>query len=232
MNKQTSTSNDPAETGLTPQAITETMQHPEFGAEQLPELWQNAVEPYVTYSNWLDERVEAWDAGLAAMFERCETYPQHAKIRAVLAGMPDEAWYYSTGNTNRGDIMLQQASTEQLLEALTYEQQHMNTQRHPTPYRAVTEQILLWAAADQLAEPVIDQLAWVDHFLGGETALPDGGKNRRRRIIGHTQQNLLEGNNHAWTVFLGIVEYGAVIGETAELALAIEHQHRPDRNQT
>ena len=231
MNKQNqpnTAGNDPAETGTTAQTITEIMTQPGFAAEQLPELWQTTGGRCDLHDEWAN----AWNDGVDTMFRRCETYPEHAKIRAVLSGMPDGAWYYRTHISDHGDDMLKQADTEQLLQALAHEQQH--TDDWPT-----THQILLWGTIEQLTGPVIEQLRWcnaLNHYATGppRPLLPEresAYRQRIRRIVEHTQQ-LFENNKNAWATFLGIAEPNLTIGDTARLALAIEHQHRPDRNQT
>ena len=216
VNKQNPT--DKAGNGIRPETVTETMTKPEFVAEQLPELWQQ-TGPFVVPE--ADEWADAWDAGVDAMFRRCETYPEHAKIRVVLYGMEDDAWYYRTDIADHGDDMLQEADTEQLLQALAHEQQH-------TPHGGpITDQILMRGTVEHLTGPVIEQLRWVNHFFGGEVELWDDEEVLRRHIIEHVQQHLLGGNKHAWTVFFGIISEDMLIGGAAKIAHAIETQHQP-----
>ena len=161
------------------------------------------------------------------MYQRCETYPQHAKLVAVIAGMPKTAWYHTNDAAVHGDDLLKQASTEQLVQALKHEQNHP-----PESWWKASDHILLQATDKQLTGPVIAQLTWTEYFLGGEAGPHNMTAGRWQHIIGHVQQNLLEGNNNAWNVFCGIVNDGNAIGDTAKIALAVEHQHRPNPKNT
>ena len=222
-----------AETVLTLQAITETREHPEFTPEQLPALWQQAAEPGGTPINRL--RRDRWMHGIDAMYRRCETYPQHAKLAAILSGMPNSAWHETGWIVTQADDLAHQATPAQLQQALAHEQQH------PEEWWLASDHVFACATVEQLTGQVIEQLAWQDWFLTYATTPGlrtmdydlEGARSRRtRHVVEHIQQRLLEGNNNAWTVFLGIVGRGTVIGTAIELANAIEQQNRPSRNRT
>lgn len=97
-------------------------------------------------------------------------------------------------------------------------------------------------AVDRNSVDTQTQLKWDDRFLDYVTTgklnaaqsrmVPDYAQVRSRRrqhIVEHVRQQLLDGDNDTWAVFLGIVETGHIIGETAVLANTIE-QNRPGRN--
>ena len=203
-----------AETVLTLQAITETMEHPEFTPEQLPALWQQAIEP----GDMLAERVGAWKHGIETMYRRCETYPQYTKIAVILAGIPRGAWHDTGWDVAQAHNLLRRATPEQLQQALEHEQQH------PEEQWSVSNHILTWANIEQLTGQVIKQLEWNSGITAWATTPEDGttGHDRWRHISEHIQQQLLGGNKNAWTVFHGIVGPGTRIGAAAELANAIE----------
>ena len=204
------------------QTITETMAHPTFTPEQLPALWQQAVEP----GDMLAERDRAWNDGIEALYERCETYPQHTNLTVILAGMPAGTWHgATTAITAQVDALLRQATPEQLRQAIEYERQYSDgTWR-------THSQIIASATLRQLTGAVIEQLEWRDSYLGYATApwtrTEGTGRARRiRHIVEQIQQQLLEGSEAAWTVFLGIAGPGTRIGDAAELAVAVELQNR------
>ena len=213
---------------MTLRAITETMEQPGCMSEQLPTLWQRAIEP----GNSPSGRAKAWTRGVGAMYRRCETYPQHAKLATVLAGLPpgaqhDDGWFAA-----QGDDLLRQATPAQIQQALEHDQppKHGGWQ--------VCDHVMMRATIEQLTGPVISQLRWQDWFLTGPPAMMfqqnyDSCANQRaRHVREHIQQKLLNSSKNAWTVFYGIVEPGNRIGETAVLAVAIEQQHRPNCTKT
>ena len=207
--------------GIALQTITETMEHPGFTAEQLPELWQQVLEP----DDY--ERVCAWNDGTDVMYRRCETYPQHTKIAAVLSGLRF-GWRDADWVVTQGHNLLRQATPEQIREALTWEQQH------PENPWSVSDHVLEWAAGEQITGPVIEQLEWQDWFQPWTTTPEDGNTDNDRwlHIREHIQQRLLGGDKDAWVVFHGIVEPGTRIGAVAELANSIEQLTAPGRNET
>ena len=208
--------------GLTLQTITETMQHPAFTPEQLPELWQRITEPGGKLLN--SDRQNRWHNGIGAMYKRCTTYPQHTKLTGILNGLPPDAWYVTGGGLVKAHKLLRRATTDQVLQALNYEQGH-----HPERRRAVSNQILACADLLQLTKQIVGQLEW-DSRIAAWATWPDDDTSdhgRWRRVSETIQQELLEGDTNAWHVFLGIAESGNTIGGTAELALAIEQQNRP-----
>ena len=217
---------DQAKTALTPQAIWKIMKSPEFTAEQLPGLWQQIVEFAVT--GLTIDRRDQWIHGIEAMYRRCETYPQHAKLAAVLSGMPGGAWYDADWVMTQALNLLKQATPEQLQRALTYGQQH------PTGWWQPSDDVLTWADDAQLTGQILAQIDWhsgmADEVATPEDETSDNG--RMRHIVEQIQQQLLEGSENAWTVFLGIVGPGNNIGDTAELAKTIELQNRPGRTET
>ena len=204
--------------------ITETAEHPAFTAEQLPALWQQLTE-----ETDATERLKAWDRHIDAMYRRCETWPQYAEILVVLAALPLSAWYYTIQIADIGDDLIQQASTEQLQQSLMFEQQHSRE------WRPASRRILSWAGTEQLVGSVITQLAW-DNETASAGPIPeyvavgeDDPYHQRRYIVEHIQQEMLDGNDSYWTVFLGIVEPKNRIGGIVELALAIEQQRYPNK---
>ena len=214
------------------QTITETMERPEFTPEQLPELWQQAVEPGGIRAG----RVGAWNDGIETMYRRCETYPQHTKIAVILSGTPHGSWHETGWTVAQADDLAHQATPEQIQQALTCEQQH------PGGWWRASDHILTWATVAQLTGQVIEQLPWNNRFLDYATTteqyqamephFEQARSRRRQRIVEHIQQRLLNGNNNAWAVFLGIVGQGTVIGSAIELANAVEHQYRRVQNET
>ena len=201
---------------LAPQTITDTMENPAFEAEQLPELWQQAMGP--DGAALTSERRDLWRHGIETMYRRCETYPQHAKLMVVLAGMLPGAWYDVGLSATQAHGLLKQATPEQIREALTWEQQH-----RPVGQGSVSNHVLAWAGIDQLTGPVIEQLSWNSGMATRATRPSDGtvAVHRVQRINEQIQNQLLDGDNNAWVVFLGIVEPGTRIGDAAELAKAI-----------
>ena len=212
-----------AETGETLQAITDAMEHPEFDAEQLPALWQQAMEP----DDIVFEQVGAWNAWLGvwndrieAMYRRCATYPQHTKISVVLSGMPPNTWHDTGWDAAQAHDLLRQATPAQLRQALEYERQH------PKAQWSTSAHIMTWADIEQLTGQIIEQLEW--NSVIATRATTPGDEHRRFdrwcHISEHIQQQLLGGDNNAWTVFHGIVEPGTRIGDAVELANTIEQQ--------
>ena len=214
-----------AETGSTAQAIYDNMNRTEFTPEQLPELWQQITED----GDIPADRARAWNNGVEAMYRRCETYPQHVKLARTLSGMQYSAWHTPSWDTQQAAELLRRATTAQIQQTLTYEQ------HHPSGWWSVSKHLLAWSTVGQLTGRIIEQLDWDSRTAAWAataawaTPRTDGGADRDRwwHIRGHIQQQLLEGDKHAWDVFLGIIEPGHSIGETAELAKAIEQQTRP-----
>ena len=207
------------------QVITETMENPEFGADQLPALWQQVTEPDGTLPS--SDRRNRWHDGIETMYRRCETYPQHAKLTAVRSGTetPNRTWYDTGWVSIQARDLLRQATPTQLQQALDYEQQHPGSK-----WRA-SEHILKWANMAQLTGQIIEQLEWNDG-LAACTATPEKpttDRDRWRHIAEQIQQQLLNSNDDVRTVFHGIVEPGNRIGAIAELAIAIEQKHRAVR---
>ena len=217
--------------------ITAAMENEGLGPEQLPALWQQLTEETgaTELLNVWDrhtgatELLNAWDRHIDAMYRRCDTWPQYAEILVVLAELPLSAWYYTTQIADHGDDLIRQASTEQLQQSLMFEQQHSRE------WREVSKRILSWASTEQLVGPVITQLAW-DNETASAGPIPeyvavaeDDYYYRRRYIVEHIQQEMLDGNDSYWSVFLGIVEPKNRIGDIVELALAIEQQRRPNK---
>ena len=206
-----------AETVSSLKAIAETMAKPECTAEQLPELWQQVIRHPVQL------RARIWLDGVKAMYRRCTTYPQHTEIAVVLSGMSPWAWHTDAKIRNRAGNLFEQAGPEQLQQALIFARQH------PESRWTVREHILASAGPEQLTGPVIEQFDWCSAMTTCAT-MPDNGPDEHykwRLIIEHIQQQLLEDDKNAWVVFLGIVEPGGHIGDTAELANAIEQNQRP-----
>lgn len=199
--------------GWTPKAIAETMNSPTFTVEQLPELWQQAVK-----NGGLLHRAR-WVSELAKLWRSCDTYPQYAKMAANLSILPTAALQDSSRYTNRGETLAEQATTEQLLQALKY------GQNRPEAGWQVGEHIIKHAEATQLTAQIVEQLPWQGffvHYTDMPTALIDDDTWRRyRQIIELVQQELLDGDDDAWTIFHGISEHGQTIGDIVELALAI-----------
>ena len=212
-------------TGLPARAIAETMNRPEFDAEQLPALWQQAREP----GGMRADQRNAWRDGIETMFRRCSTYPQHTKLTAALFELPPVAWYDNTWIADQAHSLLRQATPKQLVQAIKYEQRH-----HPDGQIAVSNHIATWAKPEQITERIIKQLDWNAGMAAWSTTPDDGITTRDQwwHIRENIKQQLLGGDDDTWTVFLGIVEHGNNIGETAELAIAIGQQHRPVRNET
>ena len=223
MNKQnTQPDTAEAEPGLTVKEAAETTTQPGFGPEQLPDFWQRIAGT--------SGHKQLWRATVEALYERCETYPQYAALAATLSRMPDDAWYRGDQESVFGGPLVQQATPEQLIEALKHE--------HRSKMWKTTHHVLLHANDKQLTGPVIEQLEWDDWFHNVATGQNVDGtdygylgkidwERRVGRIVEHIQQRLLRGNQDAWDIFCGVAGPGNPIGETAELALAIEQQNRP-----
>ena len=168
------------------------------------------------------------------MYLRCGTYPQHKNVTAVLSEMPWDAWRYTETIDTQAADLARQATPEQLIQAMALDKQR------PDGWWDAIGHVLSWATAEQLTVPVIEQLRWDDELYyvpmlgtpGNEDCLYEDGDPRWRHIVEHIQQRLLGGDKHAWEMFLGIVEEGTPIGEAAELANAVEHQHRLFRHGT
>ena len=217
--------------GIALQTIIETMEHPGFTAEQLPELWRRITErPDGGTLNRL--RRDRWRHGIDAMYRRCETYPQHAELAVILSEMPHGAWRYAGRVITQGDNLAKQATPEQIQQALVCEQQH------PKSWWKPSDHVLTDATDEQLTGPVIEQLPW-NYWLHSYATKPglhyqfeDVKGRRTRHIVEHVQQQLLDGDNDAWVVFLGIIEHGTRIGGASELVMAIEQQNRRPRSET
>ena len=216
---------DQAKPETTLKAITGTMADHGFTPEQLPELWQQAMEPSGHLSA---ERQQAWNDGIKAMYSRCETYTQHTKIAIIQSAMPYSARSQTGWTAAQAHKLLQQATPEQIRQSLAYEQQHPGSCWQGSDY------ILTWANIGQLTGPVIEQLEWNIKLAVWTTAPGDGTttRGRGRHISEHIQQQLLEGNDNAWNMFLGIVGPGTRIGAAAALAIAVELKNRPVRQET
>ena len=219
--------------GLNPPMIVRTMTDPGFAAGQLPGLWRQVT---VSCDDvLLDKPLRvAWDAGIASLYARCETYPQHMEIMGILDGMPGNAWHGDEWIAAQSCELLSRATPDLLVQALVFEQ------TLPGIWKWVDEQIVRLTSIEQLTGPVVEQLLWRDvwawildpskHPILSD-APPDAESPHRNvvHIIDHVQKQLLGGDIHAWEVFLGIVESGTVIGEAAELAVAVELRTGPPR---
>ena len=210
---------------MAPQTITDTMENPAFEAEHLPELRQQATGP--DRAALTSERRDLRRHGNETMYKRCETYPQHAKLMVVLAGMLPGAWYDAGLLATQAHDLLKQATPEQIREALRHEQQH-----HPTRQGPVNNHVLTWAGIDQLTGPVIEQLSRNSGMATRATRPSDGtdAVHPVQRINEQIQNQLLDGDNDTGVVFLGIVEPGTRIGAAVELAKTIEPQNRTVRH--
>ena len=197
------------------ETVIETMKHPDFAPEQLPEQWQQLTNQGVTPQTLGRELRECWRDGIETLWQRCGTFPQHAKLAAALSGLPDRAWHSTKQATTHAGGLLRQATTGQLVQALKHEQ------AHPGGWWKASSHILATGAAEQLTRPVIEQLPW------GDTQSSAIQHQRRQLVIEHIQQQLLENNKAAWNVFCGIVDAGTIIGEAtavaAAVAAAVEH---------
>ena len=214
-----------AETGLTPETIRDMMNRAEYDAEQLPALWQQVTE----LDDGSGTREQAWRLGIAAMYRRCETYPQHTKLTAVLSGVPVWARHYTSKAATQARNLLRQATPIELQQALICGQQHSESW-----WQHTSNQILEWGAIEQLTGQTLKQAEW-NGWLTSWAATPrnrTGARDRWRHISETIQQELLDGDSNAWNMFLEIVEPGHSIGETAELAKTIEQQNRPVRQTT
>ena len=213
--------------------MTETMEHPEFNTEQLPELWQQSMGHVVTGTSTC---YELWNDGIEALYRRCETYPQHAQLARTLSGMPDDAWCDTGKIAAQADDLARQATPTEIQQALVHERQH------PESWWKASDHILTWATDEQLTGEAIEQLPWNNHLLDYATtaeqlaamdpAFEQVRSRRRQHIVEHIQQQLLGGNSSAWVVFLGIIEPGTRIGDAAELANAVAQQNGPVRTRT
>ena len=231
MNKQDEAGNGSddgqTKTAMTAQAITDIMKHPEFGPGQLPGLWQLIKGPDGTPQHLRDR----WDDGIAKMLRRCDTFAQLAETATILSGLTVYAWDTSASVRTRTKTLLEQATHEQLLQALAFQQQH------PKNWWRASDQIMRWSTVEQLTGPVIEQLPWdamchdyatnPGHRAGYESAIESKMKQQTYRVVKHVEQQLGEGN---WTVFAGIVEPGIIIGHAIALATTIEQNKRSDRD--
>ena len=209
-----------AEPRLTAKALTKTMGHPSFTAEQLPKLWQQITNADGRLPRE-GSRWRSWGDGIEALYSRCETYPQYAAIAGVLSWMPDSAWCETVAVLNQARELLEQATPEQLQQALAHNQED------PGTWWLIYDDVLRYATVEQLTGAVIEQLPWDNRMADWaiiQEAKTTEHDRRRRHIVDQIQQRLLGGNKNAWTVFLGIVETGNRIGETSELAAAVANQ--------
>ena len=150
-------------TGLTSQTITETMEHPGFGHEQLPKLWQQIENNGKTPRHGSD-LFERWNEGLDTMYRRCETYLQHIQLSVVLSGLSPQAWHGPLWKTGTADNLIRHADPGQLQQAIKHERPH------PHGWWPVTRQILRCATAEQLTGQVVEQLRWDERFLAEDLA--------------------------------------------------------------
>ena len=198
------------------------MKHPTFTVEQLPELWEQITEPDGTLPS--SGHRDRWFDGITVMWQRCETYPQHAELAGTLFGMPNGAWHETERDLAHVDELLQQATSAQLLQAIEHEQ------HHPRKRWSISYHILSQAGIAQLTGQVIEQLKWDVAMTWMAAAdsltLEKPGNEQWRHVSEHVRQHLLDGDNNAWTVFHGIISEGDRIGEAAALAAAIEQQKR------
>ena len=120
--------------------------------------------------------------------------------------------------------LAEQATTEQLLQALKY------GQNCPEAGWQIGEHIIKLAEATQLTAQIVEQLPWQGffvHYTDMPTALTDDDTWRRyRQTIELVQQELLDEEDDAWTILHGISEHGQTIDDIAELALAIAQKQR------
>ena len=138
--------------------------------------------------------------------------------------MPRIAWKATEWIVAQADSLLTQATPEQLQQAL------IEAQQHPVNgWWSVHDHILGWAEPEQLTRQVVEQMPWCSWFRTYQDRnydYVDAISRRGEHIVRHVQQQLLEDDNDAWAIFLGIVETGSIIGITAELANAIAQKNR------
>ena len=213
------------------EGIMNSMEHPSFTPEQLPELWQLVTETEPGRRG----RIKRWNHEIGEMCQRCDTYPQYAQLCTVLSGTHSSVWSNTWEIAAHGDDLLSRATTEHLIEALRYEQ------KHPGGWWKASDHIRLRAGTEQLTGPVIAEFAWTEQFrkyanVHADRAIglqhnTDGNTahvlNRTRHALELVRQHLLAGDNNAWKIFLGIVDKGTLIGDTAKLANAIERRNSP-----
>ena len=190
-------------TATTAQAVTDIMKHPEFGPGQLPGLWQQITEPDGTLLS--SGHRDRWSDGITVMWQRCETYPQHAELAGTLFGMPDGAWHVPEWDLGQQSVdeLLQQATSAQLLQAIEHEQ------HHPRKRWSISYHILSQADIAQLTGQVIEQLKWDVAMtwlaVADSLTLEKPGNEQWRHVSDHIRQHLLDGDNDAWDVFHGII---------------------------
>ena len=201
------------------QTIAETVEQPEFGPDQLPELWQ-LVEASSLMKDGCITCWQSWSDEIETLHLRCETYPQHAKLAAVLDGLPAIAWHNPSWAAGIANTLLKQATPAQLQEALAHEQQH------PNGWWGVSSHILAGATIEQLTGAVIEQLRW-SHWMVMVSRGDGWGDDREHYVVEYIRQQLLGGDANAWTVFCGIAKEGPPIGVAAQIANAVEQQNRP-----
>ena len=215
--------NSQTETGPWLEKITDTMKDTAATPEQLPALWQQIAAPDGQLQH--RDRLQSWENGIEAMFRRCTTYPQHRKLDTAIYALPRDAWQFPYWSETHANNLVKQATPEQLVQALA------DAWEGPGVTQYVSADIELHASTKKLTEAVIAQLPWRAGMR--YWAKPSEGhkpSRRERQIIKRIQQQLLGGDTNAWEMFVEIVEHGTRIGAAAELAVAIEHQHRPALN--
>ena len=227
-NKQESQTHDtdsgagPAETRPTAEKTVDTTEQTSIRTNQLPELWDQTTGPDGSTLN--DSHQNRWNDKIETMFQRCETWPQYAELAGTVAGMPRGAWGDWHQRQNQAIELLQQATPGQLIESL------QAGQPHPlTGWWSTSMQILTYANYDQLTAVIIEQLPW-NHTVAWAATQMEGTEEREqlRHVVDVIQQTLLENNEHAWEMFLGIVETGYSIGDVCQIVIATENQNRPD----
>ena len=210
-------------TAMSSETIAATITDPEFLLKDLPALWQRITEPDGTLS---DAAHRGWHTGLESLYRASGTYPQYTAIVAALTGLPSGAKCYDAWLRDIADDLARRATPGQLRQGLACEQQHPDCW-------SVSSHILHCVTVEQLIGPVIEQLAWNPWLAGWESlsGAPHTTPERTaRHVVEHIRHQLLGADKAAWAVFLGIVEPGMIIGPTAALACAIEHQDNPHSN--
>ena len=215
--------------------ITNTMQKPAFDGDQLAALW-----PQIAFADGQARsfnRLDIWRCELDTMYRRCETYPQYTKITVRLSELPNRAWITNNWIADRADELLQQATPEQLVEALMHEQQHREG------WWTVSGDILTHAAPEQLTGTVIEQLTGPAIEMLGKNAgrfaevngtaweADDAGWARQvGHVENHIRQHLLDGDDNAWDMFLGVADADTTIGDVVQIINAVEQDDSQNRH--
>ena len=226
-------------------ATAATMEHHGFDVEQLPEIWQQVNEER-RIRNGLYESSTAWNAQLAALrlwdeqveylLLRCETYTQYSQLTAILADLPENKRFRTD---THGKALVPQATAEQIAVALK------NVRQRPEALATMQTLIMEHAVTVQITGPVVQRMAWDGllpvaavcstrprHKPGNYEAASNYEQTLRanylqaRHVIEIIQNELLGKNSQTWNAFLETVNNGDNIGDTAELAVTIEQQHR------